>query len=250
MILPGYLDGWQPSFDRSPLIDGAPLIHQPLFWPAFLYTVGGAASAPDAFDADPADLDVLIDELCNPARWPVFTLPLGNHTLLRIVMRNHPDDAGVDYLLDRGDDTPVLHLAALEGHFKGPALSWPELASTIEDTGDGHAAVDRFLLLLPAFGDTDTPAAAHRLVTHVVTTVGAIRDQPTLAAQLLENRRYWAPSTWTTVNDVLVCLGPYSPRRPDGPLSTTDLKLVATAFTSTATRRRSRRSAHPGQTER
>ena len=67
-----------------------------------------------------------------------------------------------------------------------------------------------------------------------MTTVGAIRDQPTLAAQLLDNRRYWAPSPWATVNGVLVCLGPHSPRRPDGPLSTPELKLVANAFTSIA----------------
>jgi hypothetical protein len=98
---------------------------QQLFWPAFLRTIGGAASAPDGFDADLAGLDVLIDELCNPVRWPVFTLPLGNHTRLRIVMRNHPDDAGVDYLFDRGEDAPVLRLAALEGHFKAQLCLGP-----------------------------------------------------------------------------------------------------------------------------
>src|SRR5207237_1046095 len=142
------------------------------------------------------DLDALIDELSNPTQWPVFTLALASRTRLRIVVRNYPDDAGVDYLLERGDGTPVLQLAALEGHFSGPAVSWPELVSTIQDGADGHAAIDRFLLLLPVLGDTDTPAVAHRITTQVVTTVGAIRDQATVATQLLDNRRYWAPSSW------------------------------------------------------
>jgi hypothetical protein len=75
---------------------------------------------------------------------------------------------------------------------------------TIEDIADDYAAVDRFLLLLPAFGDVDTPAAVHRLITRVVATVGAVRGQPILAAQLLDNRRYWVPSPWTTVDGVLV----------------------------------------------
>lgn len=41
--------------------DGSALMANDLFWPAFLYTVGGSASAPYAFGADPADLDEVID---------------------------------------------------------------------------------------------------------------------------------------------------------------------------------------------
>ncbi|MGW2625686.1 hypothetical protein [Micromonospora taraxaci] len=68
MIIPGYLDGYEPPFLRSPLVDGSDIMSQELFWPAFLAIVGGSTSVPDAFGVDPADLEHTVDTF--PFAWP------------------------------------------------------------------------------------------------------------------------------------------------------------------------------------
>jgi hypothetical protein len=98
VIVPGYLDGYQPPISRSPLTDGSDLMSHSLFWPMFLTVVGGSRSAPAAFDVDPADMEQILDVLFGPHRWPVFSLPLTGRCHLRVIMRNFEDDSGVDYL--------------------------------------------------------------------------------------------------------------------------------------------------------
>lgn len=66
-MIPGYLDAFEPP------VDGSPLLAHPLFWPAFLHTVGGSASAPRAFGVEPAFLDEPIAALTDQERWPVFS---------------------------------------------------------------------------------------------------------------------------------------------------------------------------------
>jgi hypothetical protein len=102
---------------------------RPGFWPAFLHTVGGSKSAVHAFDNDLADVSALLDELLNPQAWPVLSVRLQRGHLLHIVMRNFPDDAGVDYVIAPANGGQHIPLAAMEGHFRGPALSWPELVT-------------------------------------------------------------------------------------------------------------------------
>ncbi|MDG6106475.1 hypothetical protein Daura_27055 [Dactylosporangium aurantiacum] len=73
MRIPGY----PPT---APLTDATGWTADPPFWPAFLLHAGAAATAPEAFDADLADLDAYLDRFTDPAAWPVFTAPVAGGT--------------------------------------------------------------------------------------------------------------------------------------------------------------------------
>jgi hypothetical protein len=202
-----------------------------LFWPAFLYTVGGSASAPRAFDVDPADVNDLIDAFLDEHTWPVFSLRLAAVSRVHVVMRNLPDDGGVDYVLDPGTGGDAIPLAAMEGHFRGPALAWPELVTAAQQPDSDHTPAQRLLLLLPACADRDRPGDATRTVAGALTAVGATSHARTAAEELLNSPRYWTSDcAWTTVDDALICLGSHAYRSPDGALTPTDLRLITNAF--------------------
>jgi hypothetical protein len=99
MHIPGYLDGFQPPLDSSPLLDATGWVDDELFWPAFLLQVGMARSAPAAFGPDLADLDAYCDRFERSEAWPVFTVPVAVGTMYLVVC-NLPDDSGIDWRLD------------------------------------------------------------------------------------------------------------------------------------------------------
>jgi hypothetical protein len=225
VIIPGYLDDALES--PPPLVDATDELVDELFWPTFLWTVGGAATAPHAFPVDLADLEERAAEWQRLDRWPVFSLPVTDGRL-HVVLRNFEDDEGIDYVLT-ADAHPMVEIAALEGHFRGPGLSWAEaVAAAGQEPED---AARRLLLLLPAVGDvaTSTPRA-HELVTAAVQSVGGGPLSATVAAELLAaSDRYWAEQEWTEADGVPVCLSPHSTRHP-ARASPADLRRIATAF--------------------
>lgn len=230
MIISGYLDGYEPPILRSPLVDGSEMMSSDLFWPAFLYTVGGSASAPNAFDTDPADLSEFIDTLLSPHGWPVFSVPLAGRSRLHIIMRNFEDDSGVDYVLDPGTGGKSIRLALMEGHFRGPALAWPELVVAAQQPDQKHTPAERLLLLLPACADSDRPGGAVDMVAQALTALGVRSSVRQVSAELLNSRRYWTPCQWATVDDILVCLGSHAYRSLGGELAPNDLRLITDAF--------------------
>jgi hypothetical protein len=233
VIISGYLDGYEPPFLRSPLIDGSQVMAGALFWPAFLYTVGGSTSAPNAFGADPADLNELIDTLLDPHSWPVFSLALAGRSRLHVIMRNFPGEGGVDYVLDPGNGGDSIPLAAMEGHFRGSALAWPELVAAAHHPGQGHAWAKRLLLLLPGCADSNRPGTAIDMVSAALTSLGAGPNARQVGTELLSSRRYWTQSCqWATVDGALVCLGSHAYRSLGSELSSSDLRLITEAFTA------------------
>jgi hypothetical protein len=136
----------------------------------------------------------------------------------------------VDYVLEPGTADQSIALAALEGHFRGPALAWSELIIAARQPDPEHTPAQRLLLLLPAYGDSDTPATAVDAVAAALSSVGARSNQHRVSGELLNSRRYWAPCQWSTANGVLACLGPHSYRQPGGHLSPAELRLIAEAF--------------------
>ncbi|MFI6263152.1 hypothetical protein [Micromonospora sp. NPDC051006] len=226
MIIPGYLDGYEPPFLRSPLVDGSDMMSHTLFWPAFLFTVGGSASAPDAFNVDPADLEQIVDTFLDPSSWPVFSLPLPGHCRLHVIMRNFEDDGGVDYVLDPGTGDAAVPLAAMEGHFRGPAFAWPEVVAAAHQPDQVHTPAERLLLLVPACADSNRPRKAVDLVAEALTALGARSDVRQVSEELLNSRRYWTPCRWANVDDVLVSLGSHAYRRHGGELSPEQLRLI------------------------
>jgi hypothetical protein len=92
VIIPGYLDGYEPPVEPSPLIDATAWAQEGVFWPGFLYTVGGLRSAGHAFDVDLGDLDVFVTKFLRRDRWPVFSLPLADGASAYVVGRNFEGD--------------------------------------------------------------------------------------------------------------------------------------------------------------
>lgn len=85
-------------------------------------------------------------------------------------MRNFPDDGGVDYVLDPGTGSESIPFAALDGHFRGPALAWPELIAAAQHPDALRSPAERLLLLLPACADRDRPSNAADTVVGVLGT--------------------------------------------------------------------------------
>ncbi|GLW33073.1 hypothetical protein [Actinoplanes regularis] len=170
MRIPVYLDGFQPPLGSSPLVDASGWMTDELFWPAFLLQVGMARSAPHAFDADLADLDVYLDRFEQPDQWPVFTVPLANGAMYLVVC-NLPDDTGIDWVLDTD---------AQEAHQRGAGsgLPWGLLPRRPE----------HLLMALPAFGDHDPGESVRTTVAEALRAVGAASGIDELAEDLLRHR--------------------------------------------------------------
>jgi hypothetical protein len=202
----------------------------PAFWPTFLNLVGGSRTAADAFDVDKADLSVAADELLDPDAWPVFSVGLADGHQLHIVMRNFPDDTGVDYVLVPRHGGRYIPLASLEGHFQGPAMSWPELIAAANQPDERLSPAARLLLLHPAGGDIDTPMDADDLLAEAIASIGATRLQAAVASELLKHPGLWSPCGWTTTDNGPTCSGTHSYRQPGGSLTQQQLRLIAEAF--------------------
>ncbi|MFG2910248.1 hypothetical protein ACGF13_35015 [Kitasatospora sp. NPDC048286] len=208
-----------PGYESGRLAHRPELLEDPLFWPGHLYSCAqGEETEKLLFGADyEAALD-FHHRMLERRDWPVFTVPVNAGCRLHIVYRNLEDDAGTDYLLHHpGWDRAEL-LASDDGHFMGPALSWPELTAAADNGPEGGSTIDphaRLLLLLPAFGDAAVPATAVERLAAALRARTAVEHPERLAAALLDDQGQCGPVRWTTaasghqVND-----GGYSYRNP------------------------------------
>jgi hypothetical protein len=98
---------------------------------------------------------------------------------LHLVLRNHADDSGIDWLPDAEMNTAIQRLADAEGaHHAGPGLPWPLLPRN-----PAH-----LLVALPAFGGPAVPDHVVGTVAHALREVGARRLIDELADDLLRHR--------------------------------------------------------------
>ncbi|MEU3185994.1 hypothetical protein ABZ707_17595 [Streptomyces sp. NPDC006923] len=227
-----------PGYDGRPLVHQPELLEEPLFWLGHLYSCAHDEDAEELlFGADYEAAEVFHRDLLERAKWPVFTVPLTAGHLLRVVYRAWKDDPGVDYLLQHSIWERALLLAKDDGHFMGPALSWPELFSAADNGLPGGSTADshrRLLLLLPALGDDSIPTnATHRLVA-ALSEVTAVETPEELAVALVEGQGAGGVSRWSSKNGVRVDDGAYSYRNPSNGFALTpeDLALVSAAFMS------------------
>jgi hypothetical protein len=180
-----------------------------------------------AFDADPADASAIWEDLRRQDRWPVFTVDLVGEHKIFLVFRNYEGDAGWDYLLEPAGTGQTIVIAALEGHFRGPALRWPELTTIAGGSDEASAA--RLLFLLPAMADANLPPTAIGDVAAAVRAVGGRRSELEVAPKLIDaNERFWGAPPWEQRNSVPVCLGGHSFRGPGQP--TAELRQIADMF--------------------
>ncbi|MFD8694341.1 hypothetical protein [Kitasatospora purpeofusca] len=149
--------------------------------------------------------------------WPAFTVPV-NGGRLHIVHRNLEGGAGTDYLLHHADRDRAELLARVDGHFMGPALSWPELMAVADNGPTGCPTTNpdhRLLLLLPAFGDADVPVEAAARLATALRALTAVDDPDRLAVALLEDQGPCGPVRWrTTGKGLRINGGGHSYRNP------------------------------------
>ncbi|MFE9802878.1 hypothetical protein ACFYP6_29090 [Streptomyces goshikiensis] len=227
-----------PGYGGHPLVHQPELLEEPLFWLGHLYSCAHDEDVEELlFGADYEAAEVFHRELLERAKWPVFTVPLAAGHLLHIVYRTWKDDPGVDYLLHHPSWERALLLAKDDGHFMGPALSWPELFSAADNGLPGGSTADphrRLLLLLPVLGDDRIPDRATHRLGAALSAVTAVEAPKELAAALVEGQGARGASRWTSKNDVRVDDGAHSYRNPSNGFALTpeDLARLSAAFPS------------------
>ncbi|MFD9635589.1 hypothetical protein [Streptomyces violascens] len=208
-----------PGYDGGPLTHQTGLLEEPLFWLGHLSSCVQSEEAEELLFG--ADYDAAGDFqrlLWEQAEWPTFTVPLAADHRLYVVYRTFTEDTGTDYLLHHPDWDHAELLARDDGHFMGPALSWPELVAAADNVLLGGSTTDphaRLLLLLPAFGDDEVPDEAVGRLADALRARTCVEDPESLAAVLLEDQGASGPACWTTAGHGLsVNDGPYSFRNP------------------------------------
>ncbi|MEU6589522.1 hypothetical protein ABZ923_09850 [Streptomyces sp. NPDC046881] len=206
------------GYASSPVVDGLPLLAEPEFWAAHLVDLYDDALV-ESFGVDPADVEGMLERLCDKAAWPVFRIPLpGGHSIL-VHYNSGEEYTSTDYFIVHPDWwTNELVLAGTDEDRIGPGLCWAELAALLHAPGDGEGVTDphaRLLLLLPALGDTDVPAEAVTLVQEALVAQGAPDDCAALARHLLQGHPMWGAAPWRYDGDerAWICDGEHSPRK-------------------------------------
>ncbi|MET9294889.1 hypothetical protein [Streptomyces sp. NPDC003077] len=222
-----------PGYASGPLTHEPELLTSPLFWLGHLYPVAGSEETEELlFGADDDAAEEFHRRLTEREDWPVFTVPLAAGHRLHVVYRNLRDDPGVDYLLYHPAWERALLLARNDGHFMGPALSWPELSAASGNGLPGGSTTDpraRLLLLLPAMGDDGLPDDA---VPHLADALTSAEEPHDLAVALAEDQGPTGPVFWSADNGFAVNHGTYSYRNPSNAFALTaaDQARVSAAF--------------------
>ena len=226
------------GYEDHPLVDGTPFLDDGAFWPAYLAAtteVRDHRFLCESFDIDQNALHECYGRLADTARWPVFTVALSTGAQIVIVFRNAEGDAGTDFVLRSADRATALRWVRLDGHFLAPGLSWPELAAISARPGPGGVAGHRarMLLLLPATGDADLPAAAVPAVASALAAAGAAEHAAVPLAGELLGHPVGGTARWRRSKDgFTVCDAHSSRRNPACPaaLSPGEMQFLSAAI--------------------
>jgi hypothetical protein len=229
MILPGYADTLPDDVDVAALtVDGWPLAERPGLWAAHWREqfIDDDEDLLRAWGVPEAVVLERMNDLYSARAWPVFRVELRGGAELAVVFRNVPDDAGVDYLVLPGAGRKFIEIASLEGHQRGPGLSWPELVAAAGRQPDQVRRAQTLLLLAPAFGDAtaDTPDAVSTL-SEAMRALGATGDTTKLATLAVsDDVVFWGHVPWSAGKPAM----DDAPRNPTSPfaLPAADRNLV------------------------
>lgn len=208
-----------PGYDDGPLTLGDGYLTDPLFWPLHLYASSPGEEAQRAAYGVAKDAVMeLYRKLSADDEWPMFTVPLASGHVIHVVYRNSEDEYGVDYLIHHPTWPEAEPLAAVDGHFMGPGLAWPELLSAAGQRPRAGKGVDdpntRLLLLFPALGDAHLPPDAAAVLGTALAALTTVEAPAAVARSLLATQGLWVPAHWRSEADVLVNDGPHSYRNP------------------------------------
>jgi hypothetical protein len=224
--LSGLVDFGEVSYEDGALLDDV------AFWAAYYrsQSVDDDDAIADAFGLDVAAIRGMQSRLTASDRWPVFQVGLPDGARIAVVYRNLEEDYGVDYLVIP-DGAAAIRIAALEGEYQGPGISWRELVSVSRSAIFGGWPGQILLLLAPMLGDAAaTDAKSIGVIAEALTSVGAVGRTHVLAELIAKDNILWAPADWETREDGLaVCDAESSPRNPSGPvsLSPDELRIVS-----------------------
>ena len=228
----GYFETFHPA-------DGAPPPTQALlyhawsltgrrgFWPAHFYDVIDDEDL--LADAWRVGLDVVEETatlLTDPGAWPLFEIELGDGAGLAVIYRNLEDELGIDYLVSAGRDGGWIEIASIEGHFRGPGLSWPE-AIRVSHRQRPEDQARTLLLLAPILGDVEAEQNLDA-IADAIRACGGAGDVETLASLLASENRYFEAARWSTTPDGSMCDGYYARRTSAMPRN--DLRAVTDAL--------------------
>ncbi|MEH1166992.1 hypothetical protein V6V47_16560 [Micromonospora sp. CPCC 205539] len=229
-----------PGYEDDPLVDGAYLVDEPLFWASHLLQCTNGVEEPlcAGFGVSKADLLQFFERVSAERQWPVLSVPLSGGHVLHVLYRNLPGEGGYDYLLHHPDWTATVPLARVEGCFMGPGLCWTELLAVAHKAAEAGSAPrpdpHTFLLLLPIMSDADLPLDADDVLAAMLTACGASGETGALARILLEEQGCWGPQRWTLTPAGRISETRYAFRRP-GAMSSDMLAQVSLLLGPVAT---------------
>ncbi|WP_046564001.1 hypothetical protein [Micromonospora sp. HK10] len=209
-----------PGYEDDPLVDGAYLVAEPLFWATHLLQCTNGVEEPlcAGFGVSAADLLRFFERVSDERRWPVLSVPLSAGHLLHVVYRNLPGEHGYDYLLHHPAWTATVPLATVEGCFRGPGLCWPELLAVAQTAAAAGSSLrldpHTVLLLLPIMSDADLPPDAEGVLAAMLTACGATGETGMLARVLLGKQGCWGPQRWTRTPGGRISETRYAFRKP------------------------------------
>jgi len=216
------------------LVDGQSYLDRSVFWAS--HFIGQGVVEPDlvehAFTSESAALEFYKAELSDHANWPYFVVDTPRLRMF-VVYRNYRGDEGVDYLIADRAESRWVEICSLDGHQRGPGLSWTELDRIAADGAEAHtvAWARRLLLLIPIVSDADATLDAVDAVANALVLVGASSDADVLATALVQDNCMWQSTAWTTTAGQVVVAqhADYAPRNPDSPaaLLADDLRFVS-----------------------
>lgn len=211
-----YFDTFRPSDGKQPpspalLYDAWSLMDHGGFWPAHFYDViDDEDLIAGVWRVGPDVVEEMGNRLTDPATWPLFEVDLGAGSVLAVIYRNFEDELGIDYLVSAGHDGEWIEIASIEGHFRGPGLSWPELSSVSRRQRADHRA-RTLLLLAPILGDIEAEQHVQE-IADAIRACGGSGDVETLATAIASENRYFEAARWSTTPDGSVCDAYYARR--------------------------------------
>ncbi|MGV9350499.1 hypothetical protein ACWDSD_38275 [Streptomyces spiralis] len=193
------------GYNGGPLVAGEPLVDRPGFWSNHLWgpCCGDAGAEPEWFGDDGADVDAMSEVLMDPARWPVFRVPIEGGYEATVVYRNLVGDYGIDYLFTHPSWRSARQIASWEGGLNGNTLTWRELIRIVDSPSSVAGGIEdtsaRLLLLLPLLTEHALPDGATARLSSALEAVGTPQDiAPITAQHLLEHSAgsVWHDPTW------------------------------------------------------
>ncbi|MFJ9777025.1 hypothetical protein ACIRVF_38320 [Kitasatospora sp. NPDC101157] len=211
-----------PGFEDDELLAGEDLASEPAFWLAhLLLALGHDVEEPEAYGIARDAYDAMVERLfVTETPTLLLRVPFRHGHTACVVYQNFEDECDTDFLVHHPAWGRFGFLGQFGPHGSGPGLSWPELVNLARSEGDPGAEglqdhAQRFLLLLPALGDADTPVEeARRTVAEALTAVGFRPDSVgELAAQLLGDPEHQPRWCLTPDSPIPICSSDYSPRQ-------------------------------------